>query len=131
MFTDQSPFPPSILSASIAHALAHPIRVEILRALCDGTLTVGDITEQLARPQANISQHLAVLREVNLVDATRDGMSVAYCLSEPRVRKLLELLDALGANIPLEGFMPRGRGGRHGGGRGQGRGRGRHAGENN
>lgn len=118
-------FPPSLLSASIAHALAHPIRVEILRSLCDAMLTVGEITEQLARPQANISQHLAVLREVNLVDATRDGMSITYCLSTPRINELLDLLDELGENIPLDGFTPRGRGGRHRGGRGQGYGRGR------
>lgn len=124
----QNPLPPSMLSAAIAHALAHPIRVEILNILCTGTLTVGEITEALGRPQANISQHLAVLREVNLVDATRDGMNVTYGLRTPQVKELLALLETLGLDIPLEGFTPRGRGGRHGGGRG--RGRGKHAGQN-
>ncbi len=130
MSTTQNTFPPSSLSAAIAHALAHPIRVEILHSLSDAPLTVGEITDKLARPQANISQHLAVLREVNLVDATRDGMSVTYCLSKARIKELLDLLNELGENIPLEGFTPRGRGGRHRGGRGQGRGRGRHGKQN-
>ena len=117
----KNPLPPSILSAAIAHALAHPIRVEILNILHSGTQTVGQITEVLGRPQANISQHLAVLREVNLVDAIRDGMNVTYCLRTPQVKELLALLETLGLDIPLEGFTPRGRGGRHGGGRGRGR----------
>ncbi len=123
-----NPFPPCMLSAAIAHALAHPIRVEILDILRAGMLTVSEITAQLQRPQANISQHLAVLREVNLVEATREGMSVSYCLRTPQIGELLSLLETLGSEIPPEGFTPRGRGGRHGGGhRGQGRGRGRRA----
>ena len=117
-----------MLSAAIAHALAHPIRVETLNILNTGTPTVSEITKALGRSQANISQHLAVLREVNLVDATREGMNVTYCLRTPQVKELLSLLETLGLDIPLEGFTPRGRGGRHGGGRG--RGRGRHTGQN-
>lgn len=115
--------PSSLLIAAIAHALAHPLRVEILTMLGERSLTVSEITEKLARPQANISQHLAVLREVNLVEATRDGMSMEYRLSTPAAITLLELLNTLGKGIPSESFTPRGRGGRHGGGRGQGRGR--------
>ncbi len=122
-------FPSCMLSAAIAHALAHPLRVEILDILRKGTQTVGEITEALQRPQANISQHLAVLREVNLVEATRDGMSVSYSLRTAQVTELLGLLETLGKEISPEGFTPRGRGGRHGGRRGQGRGRGRHLNE--
>lgn len=124
-----NPFPPCMLSAAIAHALAHPIRVEILTILQAGQATVGEITEALQRPQANISQHLAVLREVNLVEGTREGMNVSYCLRTQQVNKLINLLETLGKEIPPDGFTPRGRGGRHGGHRGQGRGRGRHLNE--
>jgi len=114
---------PSQRSAAIAHALSHPVRVEIISLLSEAELTVGEMTERLARPQANISQHLALLREVNLVEATRDGMSVNYKLSSSAVTTLLELLNQLAEQIPTEGFTPRGRGRRRGGGRGQGRGR--------
>ena len=110
-------------SAAIAHALSHPVRVEIISLLSNTELTVGEITEKLARPQANISQHLALLREVNLVEATREGMRVSYKLSSSVVSKLLKLLNQLAEQIPAEGFTPRGRGRRRGGGRGQGRGR--------
>jgi DNA-binding transcriptional ArsR family regulator len=120
-----STFPPCMLIAAIAHALAHPIRVEILEILRTGEKTVSEITEHLKRPQANISQHLAVLREVNLVGATREGMSVSYTLRTKQVDELLALLNNLSKEIDTEEFTPRGRGGRHTG-RGRGRGRGRH-----
>jgi len=117
--------PNSLRSAAIAHALSHPVRIEIVTLLSEAELTVSEITEKLARPQANISQHLALLREVNLVESTRDGMSVEYRLSVAAVKSLLELLSQLAEGIPAEGFTPRGRGRRRGGGRGQGRGQGR------
>ena len=114
----------SLHSAAIAHALSHPVRIEIVNLLSDAELSVSEITEKLARPQANISQHLAALREVNLVESTRKGMSMEYSLSASAVKNLLELLNQLAEGIPTEGFTPRGRGRRRGGGRGQGRGQG-------
>ena len=116
---------PSQRSAAIAHALSHPVRIEIISLLSGAELTVGEMTEKLARPQANISQHLALLREVYLVEATRNGMSVSYKLSSSTVTRLLELLNQLAEQIPAEGFIPRGRGRRRGGGGGRGRGQGR------
>ncbi len=116
-----STMPLSLRSAAIAHALSHPVRVEILTMLNEEKkLTVSEITRKLARPQANISQHLAVLREVYLVEATRDGMSVEYNLSKHTVQELITLLAKLAADIPAEEFTPRGRGRRRGGGRGLG-----------
>ena len=115
--------PNSLRSAAIAHALSHPVRIEILSLLSNENLTVSEITARLNRPQANISQHLALLREVNLVESTRDGMSVEYRLSAPIVKDLLALLNQLAEGIPSEGFTQRGRGRRRGSGRGQGRGR--------
>jgi len=112
-------------SAAIAHALSHPVRVEIVTLLSIANLTVSEMTEKLARPQANISQHLALLREVNLVEATRDGMSMEYRLSTSAVENLLTLLSQLAEQIPAEGFTPRGRGRRRGEGKKRGQGRGR------
>ncbi len=111
---------PSHRSAVIAHALSHPVRIEILNLLVEGKLSVGDITERLARPQANISQHLARLREVHLVTATRTGMGVEYSISVPIIEELLSLMSQIAARIPADEFIPRGRGRRRGG-RGRGR----------
>ena len=113
--------PSSQRSALIAHALSHPVRIEILNLLNDKSLTVSEITVQLARPQANISQHLARLREVNLVDFRRNGMSVEYSLSLSAIPQLLALLEELAERIPANQLVPRGRGRGRGAGRGRGR----------
>ena len=109
-------------SALIAHALSHPVRITILELLCDSEYTVSEITEKLARPQANISQHLARLREVNLVKSARDGMSVKYSLSTEIIAELLKLLEQMADQTPVDEFIPRGRGRGRNRGRGQGRG---------
>ena len=48
--------------AQIFQALAHPTRIAIVEALHDGELTAGKLMERLQIEQANLSQHLAVLR---------------------------------------------------------------------
>lgn len=106
-------------SAVIAHALSHPIRVEILTMLLGQTLTVSEITENLVRPQANISQHLAVLREVHLVESNRDGMNVYYQVTTSAVEPLLEALARLAKRIPADEVILRGRGRRRGRGKGR------------
>ncbi|HIC88743.1 MAG TPA: ArsR family transcriptional regulator [Anaerolineae bacterium] len=83
------------VTARIAYALAHPVRVQILELLRDEGAYVMHLTAILGRPQANISQHLAVLREAGLVEAKREGMTVIYYVRDPRVFEVIERLEAL------------------------------------
>ncbi|OQY35114.1 MAG: hypothetical protein B6243_05040 [Anaerolineaceae bacterium 4572_5.2] len=96
-------------AAAIAHALSHPLRIQILETLEDEGTYVMNLTERLERPQANISQHLAVLREVGLVKTERDGMTVRYHLKSPVVHELIATLHTLAGQIPADSFIPRGR----------------------
>ncbi len=82
-------------AASIAHALAHPIRLQILELLRDEGAYVMHLTAILGRPQANISQHLAVLREAGLVVDEREGTTTLYRVRDPRVFDLVDGLKAL------------------------------------
>ncbi len=79
-------------AARIARAISHPVRLQILNELRDGGAYVMHLTTVLNRPQANISQHLMVLRQAGLVTPIREGMTVLYQLSDPHI---LEVLDAL------------------------------------
>ncbi len=51
------------LHASVCKGLADPKRLLIINALRDGEMSVGEICEVLDLPQANVSQHLAIMRE--------------------------------------------------------------------
>jgi DNA-binding transcriptional ArsR family regulator/YHS domain-containing protein len=80
------------LHAELLKALAHPRRLEIVQLLRDQELTVTGIYEMLDLPQANISQHLMILRDAGIVTTQRDGKQIIYSLAHP---KIIEASDAL------------------------------------
>ncbi len=82
-------------AARVAHALAHPARLLILELLRDGGAYVMHLTTTLGIHQANVSQHLAVLREAGLIEDEREGINVFYRVRDPQVFDLVDQLRAL------------------------------------
>jgi ArsR family transcriptional regulator len=81
-------------TAELIKAFAHPTRLLILKELLAGPKCVTDIEDLIPARQANISQHLAVLRFARLVDNAHDGALRCYYLARPRlVRQLLALVQ--------------------------------------
>jgi DNA-binding transcriptional ArsR family regulator len=80
------------LHASICKGLADPKRLLILNALRDEEQSVSDICDVLDLPQANVSQHLAVLRDRGLVESRRDGQRVFYSVSSEKIITAMDLL---------------------------------------
>ena len=78
--------------ASIFQALSHPTRIAILEVLRDGELSAGTIQEKLGLEQANLSQHLAILRSHQIVVNRKEGNQVFYSL---RNKVLLKVLDMM------------------------------------
>jgi len=73
-------------------ALAHPTRLKIVRALMGGELCVKSLWETLGLPQANVSQHLMVLKNQNIITSRRDGPKICYSLADERALKILPLI---------------------------------------
>jgi DNA-binding transcriptional ArsR family regulator len=79
--------------AGIFQALAHPTRIATIELLRDeGELPVTVIYERLGLEQANISQHLAVLRSKHLVVARKTRNQVFYSLRDLILGKVLDLM---------------------------------------
>ena len=78
--------------ADIFQALAHPTRIAILELLRDGELSAGTLIEKLELEQANVSQHLAVLRAKQLVLARKSGNQVFYSVRDSIIIKVLNLM---------------------------------------
>jgi ArsR family transcriptional regulator len=79
--------------AGIFHALAHPTRIAIIELLRDeGEVPVTHVYEWLELEQANVSQHLAVLRAKHLVVARKAGNQVFYSLRDPIIGRVLNLM---------------------------------------
>jgi DNA-binding transcriptional ArsR family regulator len=80
--------------ADIFQALAHPTRIAILEFLGDGELSAGALIEKLGMEQANVSQHLAILRTKQIVMNRRAGNQVFYSVRDPIIIEVLHLMRA-------------------------------------
>jgi ArsR family transcriptional regulator len=78
--------------ADIFQALAHPTRIAILEFLGEGELSAGALIEKLGMEQANVSQHLAVLRAKQIVVNRKAGNQVFYSIRDPIIIKVLHLM---------------------------------------
>jgi len=84
--------------------LANPKRLMILALLSKGEMSVGELADGMDTAMATVSQHLARLRGRNIVEARKDGQTVYYRATDPR------LMDACVAirTILLDGMKRRG-----------------------
>lgn len=78
--------------ASIFQALAHPTRIAIVEVLREGEISARAIQERLGVEQANLSQHLAVLRSRQIVTNRKEGNQVFYSLRNKVLIKVLDLM---------------------------------------
>jgi len=78
--------------ADMFQALGHPTRIAIIELLADGELSAGALIEKLGMEQANVSQHLAVLRAKQIVVNRRAGNQVFYSVRDPLISEVLALM---------------------------------------
>jgi len=78
--------------ANIFRALSHPTRIAILELLRDRELSARAIQEKLGLEQANLSQHLAILRSHQIVVNRKDGNQVFYSIRNPVMVQVLDIM---------------------------------------
>ena len=84
--------------AEFCKCLADASRLMIITQLEGGEVSVGELSQLLGLPQASVSKHLAILREHGLVTGRRQGASIYYSLSDPRVCEAISLLKQVQAD---------------------------------
>lgn len=77
------------MGESAFKALADPTRRRILELLRAGELTAGELAEHFDMTKPSISHHLSTLKTAGLVDAERDGQSIAYSLNTTVMQDLM------------------------------------------
>lgn len=75
-------------------ALAEPMRLKLLNALMNGEKSVGQLVEIAGTGQANVSKHLAVLKQAGMVATRRDGLSTQCSIADPAVFQLCQIMCA-------------------------------------
>lgn len=82
-------------ASNFLKALAHEGRLLILCHLVSGEKSVTELERLLNQRQAAVSQQLARLRHEGLVTPRREGKTIYYSLTDPRARKIIEVVYAL------------------------------------
>jgi ArsR family transcriptional regulator len=78
--------------AGVFQALAHPTRIAIIELLGNRELSAGELIDELGMEQANVSQHLAVLRSRQLVVNRKAANQVFYSVRDPLLLEVLGLM---------------------------------------
>jgi len=81
-----------ILHAEVCKSMANPTRLKILNALQNGEQSVDAMARSLHLRKANLSQHLAVLRQRRIVATRRDGLNIYYRCANPKMLRACEIL---------------------------------------
>jgi len=82
--------------ADILRTLGNERRLMILCKLVEaGEMTVGALVEAIGLSQSALSQHLAKMRDDNIVSFRRDGQTLWYRIADPRIEHLIAELHRL------------------------------------
>lgn len=81
--------------AAISRALADAKRLCVLECLSKGERSVSDLSREASCQVPNMSQHLAVLRSAGLVESRREGNTVLYRLTDPRILEAYRLIKSV------------------------------------
>ncbi len=81
--------------AKLLKTMSHPIRLKILCLLQDKEMTVGDIHKEVQTTNANVSQHLSILRNQGIISYRKDANFIYNRISEGRVTELIKTMREL------------------------------------
>jgi len=74
-------------------AMGHPLRLKILCVLGDDELPVMDIVSKVGTTQSNISQHIDILREKEIIISRREGSKILCKVRDVEILNLLQSMQ--------------------------------------
>ncbi len=80
------------LQAQICKTLANPTRLMIIHTLRDGEKSVGELAVILGLRQANLSQHLTIMRQTQILKTRKQGSSIYYSLANPKINNACDMV---------------------------------------
>lgn len=83
------------VKADFFKTLAHPARIRVLELLRDGERSVGELIPEVGLEASHLSQQLGILRRANVLQSHKEGSTVLYSVTDPRIFELLEVAKAI------------------------------------
>lgn len=81
-----------IQTSELLKAIAHPVRLCIIRGLINQQCNVTKMQECLNLPQSTVSQHLAKLKSAGIIEGERKGLEVCYKVVNKQIQEMITLL---------------------------------------
>lgn len=78
--------------AEMCKVFSHPKRLELINILRDREMSVSDLSQKLGLAPANLSQHLAMMKERRILVSRKEGNVVYYRIANPRLLQAFDLL---------------------------------------
>ena len=78
--------------SELLKAMAHPVRLCIIRGLINNQCNVTKMQECLNLPQSTVSQHLSKLKSAGIIEGERNGLEICYKVVNQQVIKIVEQL---------------------------------------
>lgn len=80
-------------AAVMLKAMAHPIRMAMVELIVrEKELSVTEIYEKLNLEQAVASQHLAILKDKEVLAVRKEGKSCIYFIAKPMLKQLIDTI---------------------------------------
>lgn len=77
---------------SVLKAMAHPVRLKIIKILMDRECNVTNLERDIGLSQSGVSQHLRILRLSGVIEPERDGKEICYRIIDPVVEQIVKLI---------------------------------------
>lgn len=83
------------MEVNVLKALAHPVRLEIVKKLLKGERCVCELCNDNEYSQANMSQHLKILRDADVLSYKKEGNKVIYSIKHDEIKEIVVLVNNL------------------------------------
>ena len=94
------------IHAEMCKVFSNATRIEMLNLLRDKELSVTELIRRTRLSQANISQHLSIMKAKNIVTSSRRGKNIYYRLENPKIIKAFDIIrEALAENLRKKSLL--------------------------
>ncbi|MBU0675783.1 MAG: metalloregulator ArsR/SmtB family transcription factor [Proteobacteria bacterium] len=81
--------------AALLKTMSHPLRLKILCLLQEKEMAVGDIRDKVKTTNANVSQHLSILRNQGIIGSRKEANYIFNRITDTRVLELIATMSRL------------------------------------
>jgi ArsR family transcriptional regulator len=81
------------IQSEMCKTFANPLRLSIIKMLCGSEMNASNIIKKTGISKANLSQHMALLKEKGIVESVKKGRNVYYKIADERIGKACNLMS--------------------------------------